>query len=381
MPPSKKTIGFRELRVGLLIVISIAILMFLILNATGDINPFTRRLHLRAQFSNADGLRPGAEVRLAGVRVGKVEGVTLLPPSADPKAPKVEARLAIDNKIDGQPATQRIRKDSTAQLGSPNLLANDKLINLSPGTAGSEPVAENDLLIPSSLNQTTLSNLAGPEVADQFESITKQVNDITRKINEGDGTLGRFLNDEAFYNNLNSAIQETQSTIRQIRSGQGTAGKFINDPAVYNNVNELSLRLNDIAEGLRRGRGTAGKLLTDDALYNRVNSIADRADRAVAEINDLVAEVRSGRGTLGKLLTDDAIYNDARTAIARFNTTTQRVDSVVASAQRGEGTLGKLLTDDQLYSNFNQLSAEGVKLIYDFRQNPKKYLTVKFELF
>lgn len=381
MPPAKKTIGLSELRVGILVVVAIAVLMFLILNATGDINPFTRRLHLRAQFANADGLRPGAEVRLAGVRVGKVEEVKLLPPSANPKDPKVEARLAIDNKIDGQPATQRIRKDSTAQLGSPNLLANEKLINLSPGSAGSDPIAENDLLLSSSLNQTTLSNLAGPEVADQFESITRQVNEITRKINEGDGTLGRFLNDETFYNSLNSTIQEAQSVIRQIRSGEGTAGKFLNDPAVYNNVNELSLRLNDIAEGLRRGRGTAGKLLTDEALYNRVNSIADRADQAVVEIRDLVTEVRSGRGTLGKLLTDEAVYNDARAAIARFNTTTQRIDNVVASAQRGEGTLGKLLTDDQLYSNINQLSAEGVKLIYDFRQNPKKYLTVKFELF
>lgn len=381
MPPAKKTIGLSELRVGLLVVISIAVLMFLILNATGDINPFRQKLHLRAQFPNADGLRPGAEVRLAGVRVGKVEEVMLLPPSANPKDPKVEAKLAIDGTIDGKPANQRIRKDSTSQLGSPNLLGSDKVINLTPGSAGSDPIAENDLLTPSSLNTTTLSNLAGPEIADQFESISKQVNDITRKINEGEGSLGRFLNDEAVYNSLNSTLQETQSVVRQIRAGGGSAGKFINDPAVYNNINTLSLQLNEIAEGLRRGRGTAGKLLTDDALYNRVNAVANRADQAIAEINGLVADVRSGRGTLGKLLTDEAIYNDARTAIARFNTTTQRIDSVVASAQRGEGTVGKLLTDDQLYSNINQLSAEGVKLIYDFRQNPKKYLTVKFELF
>ncbi|MDX6574490.1 MAG: phospholipid/cholesterol/gamma-HCH transport system substrate-binding protein, partial [Blastocatellia bacterium] len=89
----------------------------------------------------------------------------------------------------------------------------------------------------------------------------------------------------------------------------------------------------------------------------------------------------SGQGTLGKLVKDEAIYNDARTAIARFNTTAARIDNVVAGAQRGEGTLGKLITDDQLYSNVNNLSSEGVKLMYDFRQNPKKYLTIKFQLF
>src|SRR3954468_10069003 len=122
MPPSKRTIGLSELRVGLFVLIAVVVMVFLILNATGDINPFARKLHLRAQFTNADGLRPGAEVRLAGVRVGKVEDVKLLPPSTEPNAPKVEARLSIDGTIDGRPANERIRTDSTAQLGSPSLL-------------------------------------------------------------------------------------------------------------------------------------------------------------------------------------------------------------------------------------------------------------------
>jgi phospholipid/cholesterol/gamma-HCH transport system substrate-binding protein len=141
------------------------------------------------------------------------------------------------------------------------------------------------------------------------------------------------------------------------------------------------LQLRKISEDLQAGRGTAGKLLTNDELYNRINRTADKLDRSVEQINSMIAEINAGQGTLGKLIKDDQIYNDARAAIARFNTTAERVDNMVAAAQRGEGTVGKLLTDEALYSNVNQLSSEGVKLIYDFRQNPKKYLTIKFELF
>jgi phospholipid/cholesterol/gamma-HCH transport system substrate-binding protein len=95
----------------------------------------------------------------------------------------------------------------------------------------------------------------------------------------------------------------------------------------------------------------------------------------------MIADINSGRGTIGKLLKDEQMYNDARAAIARFNTTAERIDNIVSAAQRGEGTVGKLLTDEALYSNVNQLSSEGVKLMYDFRQNPKKYLTIKFQIF
>src|SRR5919199_6554367 len=127
MPPKKKTIGLRELRVGLLVVVAIGVLIFLILNASGDISPFTTKLHLRARFANADGLRRGSEVRLAGVRIGKVDDVRLLGPSDNPNE-KVEALMSIDSEIDGKPATELIRDDSTAQMSSASILGSDKII-------------------------------------------------------------------------------------------------------------------------------------------------------------------------------------------------------------------------------------------------------------
>jgi phospholipid/cholesterol/gamma-HCH transport system substrate-binding protein len=381
MPRSKKTVSFRELRVGFFILGAIAILIFLILNASGDINPFSKKLHLKARFMDANGLREGSEVRLAGVRVGKIDKITLLPPSEAPNAPRVEALMTIDSTIDGRPANERIRTDSTAQQGSPSLLGNEMLINITPGTAVGQPVKDYAILPSSTSNTVNDFATSGTDLAQRLSKLSDEISGIVRDVKEGKGTVGRLFSDEALYNNLNATILETEDVMRQIRSGNGSAGRFINDPALYNNANEVTLQLRKIAEDLRAGRGTAGKLLTDDELYNRINRTADRLDRSIGQIDLMIADVNAGRGTIGKLIKDEQIYNDARAAIARFNTTAERIDNVVGAAQRGEGTFGKLLTDDALYSNVNQLSSEGVKLIYDFRQNPRKYLTVKFELF
>ncbi|MFL6208134.1 MAG: MlaD family protein [Pyrinomonadaceae bacterium] len=381
MPPAKKTIGLREVRVGLLVIISVVVLILLILNASGDIS-FARKLHLRAKFASADGLRPGAEVRLAGVRIGKVDDVRILPTTGDPNDPnRVETTLSLDSKVNGRPVTELIRTDSQAQLTSPSLLGSDKVINILPGTALGQTVPENYEL-PSAQSagfEQLTSN--GNDLVQQLNKLSTQLTDITGKINQGQGTLGRFVNDEAFYDNLNRTVRETQDLVTQIKSGKGSAGMLVNDPALYNNLNETTVQLKAIADDLHRGRGTAGRLLTDEALYNEARSAISRLNVAVDQISGIAADIHAGRGTAGKLLTDEALYNDARAAIARFNTTAERIDTVVASIQRGEGTAGRLVTDEQLYNNVNQLSAESVKLLYDFRQNPKKYLTIKFSIF
>jgi phospholipid/cholesterol/gamma-HCH transport system substrate-binding protein len=381
MPSSKQSVSFRQLRVGIFVLVAIGILIFLVLNASGDINPFSRKLHLKARFVDANGLREGSEVRLAGVRVGKVERITLLQPSDVPNAPRVEALLTIDSIIDGQPANQRIRSDSTAQQGSPSLLGNEMLINITPGTAAGSVVQEGAILPSSSSNTVNDFATSGTDLAQRLSKLSDEIGGIVQDVKDGKGTVGRLFNDEALYNNLNATIRETEDVMKAVRSGNGSAGRFINDPALYNNANDIALQLKAIAADLRAGRGTAGRLLTDDELYVRINRTADRLDRAVNQVDGMVAEINAGKGTLGRLIKDEQLYNEARAAIARFNTTADRIDVMVAAAQRGEGTVGKLLNDDSLYTNVNQLSSEGVKLIYDFRQNPKKYLTVKFELF
>jgi len=384
MPTSTRTTGLSQLRVGLLVLIAIAVLVLLILNASGTLNPFASHIRLRARFGDASGLREGSEVRLAGVRIGKVDRIRLLTPNevgTGPTPQKIEAFMTIDSKIDGVPAQDRIRSDSTAQQMAPSILGSEMIINITPGTSLGQPIKENDLL--TSTTGSSISDLAtnGTELAQKLSKLSDQLNEVVKNVREGKGTVGRLFNDEALYNNLNATIRDAEEIAQQIKTGRGSAGKFIYDEAVYNNANEIAINLRKLSADLAAGRGTAGKLLQSNEMYDKINRIADRVNHSVDQIDSLVAGVNAGQGTLGKLVKDEAIYNDARTAIARFNTTAARIDNVVAGAQRGEGTLGKLITDDQLYANVNQLSSEGVKLLYDFRQNPKKYLTIKFQLF
>jgi phospholipid/cholesterol/gamma-HCH transport system substrate-binding protein len=379
----------------------LAILAFLILNSTGDFNPFEEKLRLKARFAAADGLREGSEVQLAGVRIGEVEAVNLLPPDS-PEEAKIEAVLNVGKELNGRPITERIRTDSTAQLIATSILANDKMINITPGTQKGSAVAEDHILESReaiSINQLTQT---GNELLEQINKLSVPANEILNKANQGEGTLGRIINDEALYRNLDTAVAETrltvvklQTTLDKVNRGEGSAGKLLNDPELYNSLNRTVGQLESISQDLCAGRGTAGKFLTDDAVYNETRAAISDLRLTSSKLNDVADDFRlitqdlyAGKGTAGKFLKDEQLYEDARNTLARFNSTAGRIETLLADAQGGKGTIGKLLNDETLYNNINQTTAninqittEGTKLIYDFRQNPKKYLRIKVSLF
>lgn len=401
MPLSTKNLGYSRLRVGIFVLVGLAILGFLIINSSGDFNPFERKLRLRARFPSADGLRNNAEVQFAGVHIGKVEEVRLLPPDA-PANERVEALITVASSLDGRPINERIRTDSIAQVSALSILANDKFINISPGTEKGAPVEDNAVLKSNITPGMSEMTQTGSDLINRINQLTVPANEILNKANRGDGTLGRIINDESLYRNLDATVNETrstmlrlQTTIEQLNKGNGSAGKFLNDPALYDNLNRTVNQLEAISNDLRQGRGTAGKFLSNDEFYNESRAVLTDIRQSVAKLNEAVDsfkvianDLNEGKGTAGKFLKDEQLYNDARETLAKFNTTATRLDTILADAQAGKGTVGKLLTDESLYNNINQTTAnvnqittEGTKLLYDFRQNPKKYLRIKFSIF
>jgi phospholipid/cholesterol/gamma-HCH transport system substrate-binding protein len=75
---------------------------------------------LHASFDRIDGLNPGADVRIAGVKVGSV-----LDMRVDPKSFLAEVTLSVGDQI-------HLPKDTSAEITSESLLGG-KFLNLSPG--------------------------------------------------------------------------------------------------------------------------------------------------------------------------------------------------------------------------------------------------------
>ena len=394
MPRRQQKLSVSELRVGIFMLGALLVSGFLIINSSGSFNPFEKKLKLRVRFDTADGLHPGANVQLAGVSVGKVDDVNLLPPDS-PQDQRIEAILSVGQKLDNKPINELIRSDSRAQLVATSILGNDKMINITPGTNNGSPIEENAILPSSagnSLNQLT-------ETLNQLSVPAKE---ILAKANRGEGTLGRVINDEALYNNLDSAVSETkdtmtrlQTTIEKVNRGEGSAGKLLNDPALYNNLNKTVTHLESISADIKAGRGSAGKFINDEALYAETRDAVVELRRSVEKISSIADDVklitmdiRDGKGSAGKIFRDEQLYDDTKDAIAKFSNTTARLETLILDAQAGKGTIGKLITDDTLYNSVNQtannvatFTGEGTKLLYDFRQNPKKFLRIKLSLF
>lgn len=379
--PQNKPARLSELRVGLLVLLALAILILVIFAVSGDLKfpGFGKTTIVRTDMATVDGLRKGAEVRLSGKKIGSVSDINFSSqiPATNNAQNNVEIIMSIDGKLDGRDAIERIRSDSVATLKTAGVLG-DNVIDISPGTLKGTPINNGDK-IPSQAQKSVGDILNTAQTAmGNVNDIAKNVNEMIGELREGKGTAGRFLRDDTLYVSLDKTVRQADQLLASIREGEGTAGKLIKDPALYNQFTETVAQLrgvaNQINTELNNRKGTISRLLYEDEIYTNANRLVGQANEISEKLNETMLKIKRGEGNLGKLVNDEKLYADARDTVEKLKGITERLE-------RGEGTAGLLLKDERLYNNINTLSGEVTKLIYDFRQNPKKYLSVKVTIF
>ena len=355
----RRSLAWTELRVGILVITSFALLALAIFYVSGQSGFFVKKYTITAYFQNANNLRGGAEVSLEGVTIGNVDTVAISKQSDANKA--VEAALKLDARY-----KDIIRSDSKVSISTIGLLGDSK-VDITRGTEAGMVVDDGGFIQGSEEGDIRRIVQGANDVVANFQVLTEDFKKISERIDRGEGTLGKFLTDTAIFDNANAFTKEINTLVRDARSGPGTIGRLISDDAVYKKMVDIEEHVDSLVVKMESGQGTAGKLMNDPSLYNRFDDLAAKFQRITDRID-------RGEGTFGKLLADDALYNDFRTGVTKFN-------SLVDSVQNGEGTAARLIKDPTMYNSFNQTASEIQKLIYDFRQNPKKFLTINFKLF
>ena len=280
-----------------------------------------------------------------------------------------------------------IRNDSKISLGSIGLLG-DKFIEISLGRSADPPVVIEEIteglmglrvyevVLITGTSQPGFQELitGADDVLANLAVLSNKLTQIFEPLAAGQGTVGTFFTDPSFYNNLNRAVlsagetvDQTTLLVREFREGEGTLARLVQDGEVYDKINGATGRLRDILTRVDQSQGTLGKLVNDSSIF-------DKSEAMVGNIEAITQRIEEGEGTLGRLYSDDQLYEDLSLSLNQIKT-------FMDDIQQGKGTLGRLANDEQLYQNLNEVSAEVIKLLYDFRQNPKEFLTIKLELF
>jgi phospholipid/cholesterol/gamma-HCH transport system substrate-binding protein len=107
-----------ELAVGIFILLGLIGVAYLTINL-GGVDLFgSRYTHISARFNSVSGLKPGAQVEIAGVVVGKVDRIRL-----------DDYRAVVDMLI--EPGVE-VQADAIASIKTQGIIG-DKYVNISPG--------------------------------------------------------------------------------------------------------------------------------------------------------------------------------------------------------------------------------------------------------
>jgi phospholipid/cholesterol/gamma-HCH transport system substrate-binding protein len=360
--PQRKQLTWTELRVGLFVLAGIVLVVIGVfyVTGTGALGP---KYRLVTYLPEVDGLTIGAPVGINGVEVGNVDSIAITPaPPGQSPAPdrNVEVVMRINRNFQDD-----IRTDSYASLLTEGFLGN-RVVTIQRGYKGT--VLGDGQEIPGREERAMKEVVErGADLMQNLSALSTQVNDIVGAIKKGQGTLGKFITDDTAYNHINNILSRMDQVTASVQQGKGTIGKLVASDELYTRFDSAAGRLDNVMSAIEQQKGSLGKFIYDPSIH-------DSARQFLNNGNALFADINAGRGTLGKLATDDSLF-------ATWRQTGQNLSNATANLNSRDNTAGKFFEDPQFYDNMTGVAGDLRLLLNEFRQNPSKYLKVKFSLF
>ena len=323
-----------ELKVGLMILISTAILVGFIF----ILGNFSLRSGFRiyVDFDYVGALQPGAPIKVSGIKVGKVEDVELIGGKIDPKTNR-RTQVRVTAWIEAR-VRDSIRRDAEFFINTAGVLG-EQYLEIVPGKAWEQPPIEAGTIVfdDAQVHDPPRTDLVVARLYDVLEGVSAVLRD------EREGIKNLIKNGAQAVTEVNTLLVQNRQQLGELitegallaREAKVTLGKVNNG---LGDGRAIATLLADASTTLRTANSTmttltpnASALMTDatrvtgiitEQRIDRAINAADKAAHAAGQagglidnVNGLVTDLRAGKGTAGALLSRDDLYSDIRELI------------------------------------------------------------------
>jgi|UniRef100_A0A7C3LT12 phospholipid/cholesterol/gamma-HCH transport system substrate-binding protein len=304
-----------------------------------------------ADFNSVDGLEKGTAVRIAGVRVGEVTDISLLPSGKAHVEMTIFNGLALPGDIhpiifsngflgklyielvpgkSGKPIFKKksrfpAERGRREEIFSKNLFVGwfgpSEAWAASPlqqqagpppppassaPASSSSPPADPGYVAPG-------STLASPGETVSVNKLVRKLNKISDDIKAITGALRKAMGNKKGTEDLRKTLDNLKTLTDNLKDF--TKNLKDKSPAILKKVDSIATKID-------QGVGTVGQLVNNKDLYKKVNSAADHLDSILAKID-------SGQGTIGQLVNNPDLYNNLNATLKKFSDLSHKSDQMV----------------------------------------------------
>lgn len=200
-----------KIRLGLFVAGGLTLFVLAIFVIGKQKNLFNPVFKLTSTFYNVSGLQVGNNIRFSGINVGTVDNISIINDSTV----KVDMLIKKDVK-------KFIKSDCGVSIGSEGLIG-DRLLVITQGSSDA-PLANEGQQLESAEPVETDAIMSSLQItAGNAEVISQQLAEIMLKINSGNGTLGRLIQDSTIAENFNQTMVNLKRSTKGLNENMEAA--------------------------------------------------------------------------------------------------------------------------------------------------------------
>ena len=318
-----------EFKVGLLIVIAggaLATFIFVLGNLS-----LSGGYTFYVDYNFSGNIRPGAPVKVSGIKVGKVEDVKFLGGKLDDKTGRrvyVRLEVWVENRV-----KETLRTDAEFFVNTAGVLG-EQYLEIVPGSFEKPMLEPGAVVRGTDPPRTDLIVARLYEVLNSLSGVLRDDRDLIKKLLTNSASAVSEVNTLLVDNrkqigdllgNTNKLAGEATTLMANVNKGIGDPriiGRTVRDAdQLLNSTNRAVNTLTPSAKGLIDDAKRVTGILTEDR-FDRALKVADRAVTVAGKagglidnVHGMVTDLRAGKGTAGALLVRNEIYADLREMI------------------------------------------------------------------